>query len=120
MKNLFHHHHQIFYEHAGTHQWAPFQVAGLPHAWQISHQIFRCLFVTIKSDMAYNCCVSRIMIGSNKHYHILCCCFLRFCLETWVRKGWEVMTVCFLLRTCCVLSQEPPNEVALVSGSSLC
>ena len=38
--------------------------------------------------------------------------------EIWVRKGWEVMTACFLLGTCCVPSQESPNEVALVSGSS--
>ena len=25
-------------------QWAPFQVAGLLHSWQISHQISRCLY----------------------------------------------------------------------------
>ena len=25
------------------HQWAPFQVAGLLHAWQVSHQISRCV-----------------------------------------------------------------------------
>ena len=25
-------------------QWAPFQVTGLLHAWQISHQISRCLY----------------------------------------------------------------------------
>ena len=26
------------------HQWAPFQVAGLLHAWQISHQISRYVY----------------------------------------------------------------------------
>ena len=26
------------------HQWVPFQVDGLLHAWQISHQICRCLY----------------------------------------------------------------------------
>ena len=25
-------------------QWTPFQVTGLLHAWQISHQIFRCIY----------------------------------------------------------------------------
>ena len=26
------------------HQWAPFQIAGLLHAWQISHQISRYVY----------------------------------------------------------------------------
>ena len=34
------------------HQWPPFQIAGLLHVWQISHQISRCLFMTVKSEMA--------------------------------------------------------------------
>ena len=51
-KSFEHHHHiiiigflinmQVQGQH--PHQWTPFQIAGLLHAWQISHQIFRCIY----------------------------------------------------------------------------
>ena len=58
-RHHYHHHHHHHHHHhiiiirflismqvqgQHPHQWAPFQVAGLLHAWQISHKISRCIF----------------------------------------------------------------------------
>ena len=45
------------------HQWAPFQVAGLLHAWQISHQISRLIAESFHSLQSFSLSYLQVILG---------------------------------------------------------
>ena len=46
------------------HQWAPFQIAGLLHAWQISHQISRYVYMRIDSrELPFSVSCFHVILG---------------------------------------------------------